>query len=532
MLKRKTIDRIRQLVYGPYGIVLILLLASFARLYALGSLPEGTYTDEAYGAYLAYGILTEGIDDWGYHFPVYFVAWGSGMNALYLYLGAIFFRLFGVSILVYRLPQALFGILAVFTLYRICEILFDRRFALFAAFALAVNPWHIQMCRFALESNLAPNVFLIGLMFLVLAIHGANRKATSYFCLAAAFLGLSLYAYALMWLFLPLFLVLTIVFLWRRRPAWKESFLFTGILFLLAVPLLLFLLINYGFLPEIRTSYFSIPKLTGFRGEELAFSNFILGAKKLFRLIFIEQGDGRVLLSFAPTGAYYYFTAPFMVFGLLAHAFFLIKKKRQAGEFDVSILMLLWFGTAFLVCACNASITMVHVNLVHIPACFYGAYGIWQVCKLLRKKWVPMLGVAAYGICFVYFFYIYSSSYGFPDFFGENVEEALLVAKEAAGEDGEITIVGFDDTFKYPNLLWREKFPIGDYAANKVMDGHPYFEELLEYGNYTFISHEFNVEEGKEDGVYLMKSYMMDEFEAMGFEVVQVGETYAVAVRK
>ena len=37
----------------------ILLLAALARLVYLGTHPEGTYTDEAYGAYLAYGILTE-----------------------------------------------------------------------------------------------------------------------------------------------------------------------------------------------------------------------------------------------------------------------------------------------------------------------------------------------------------------------------------------------------------------------------------------------------------------------------------------
>lgn len=30
--------------------------------------------------------MTEGIDNRGYRFPVYFVAWGSGMSVLYSYL--------------------------------------------------------------------------------------------------------------------------------------------------------------------------------------------------------------------------------------------------------------------------------------------------------------------------------------------------------------------------------------------------------------------------------------------------------------
>lgn len=61
---------------------LVLAVAAITRLVALEQYPRGTYTDEAYGAYIAQGLLQSGIDDRGYSFPVYFVAWGSGMNAL------------------------------------------------------------------------------------------------------------------------------------------------------------------------------------------------------------------------------------------------------------------------------------------------------------------------------------------------------------------------------------------------------------------------------------------------------------------
>ena len=161
---------VKEIVKSRIGIWLILFLAAVSRLIWLGSIPKGTYTDEAYGAYLAYGLLTEGMDDWGYRFPVYFTAWGSGMNALYLYIGSLFFRLFGVSLTVYRLPQALMGICAIYALYVLCREIFDIRMALLASLALAVNPWHIMMCRFGLESNIAPNLFLVGLMFLVLGV--------------------------------------------------------------------------------------------------------------------------------------------------------------------------------------------------------------------------------------------------------------------------------------------------------------------------------------------------------------------------
>ncbi len=167
------------------GIVIIIIIAACTRLIALEQFPSGTYTDEAYGAYNAWGLLTEGIDDRGYSFPIYLVTWGSGMNALYIYLGMFMFKIFGVSLFAYRIPQAVFGILAILALYFICENLFNKYVALIAAFALTVTPWHIMMCRFGLESNLAPNMFLIGLCFF---IWGINKKEI-YLIPAAIFWG-------------------------------------------------------------------------------------------------------------------------------------------------------------------------------------------------------------------------------------------------------------------------------------------------------------------------------------------------------
>lgn len=162
--------RLQTLVINNIGIILILLLAVCLRFIALGDYPAGTYTDEAYGAFIAKGLMEHGLDDRGYRFPVYFIAWGSGMNALYSYLGMLFFKIFGISLTIYRIPQALFGVLGILAMYVICLQLFSKKFALLASFALTITPWHIMMCRFGLESNLAPNMFLIALMFLVLGL--------------------------------------------------------------------------------------------------------------------------------------------------------------------------------------------------------------------------------------------------------------------------------------------------------------------------------------------------------------------------
>lgn len=56
------------------------------RLFALGSIPCGLNQDEAFAGYNAWALLHYGVDSSGYHNPVYFTAWGSGMNALESYL--------------------------------------------------------------------------------------------------------------------------------------------------------------------------------------------------------------------------------------------------------------------------------------------------------------------------------------------------------------------------------------------------------------------------------------------------------------
>lgn len=52
----------------------------------------------------------------------------------------------------------------------------------------------------------------------------------------------------------------------------RYSVLSVLLLFVLALPLLLFVLVNQGLLPEIALPWITIPKTQGYRGGEIAFS--------------------------------------------------------------------------------------------------------------------------------------------------------------------------------------------------------------------------------------------------------------------
>lgn len=504
-------------------LLLILALGACLRLIALDQYPQGTYTDEAYGAYISYGLLTGGIDDRGCHFPVYFIAWGSGMSVLYSYLGVLFFKLFGVSLLSFRLPQAIFGILTIGAIYITAKELLGRQAGLLSALALCVNPWHIMMCRFGLDANLAPGMFMIGFMFLVL---GLNKKHI-FLVPSAVFFGLTLYCYALTWLILPIFLIFSLLFclkpfLSSGRTLWLSALLLFG----LALPLLVFLAVNYDFIPEIRTSFLTIPKLTGFRGGELSLNHLKEGIKSFLKIVILEQGDGSELLSNTFTGCYYFFTTPFMIFGILYHILSLFRQIKS-GKTDLSFLFLAWLISAGMISVANTSLTMIHINMVHIPIIFYGAYGIYILGRLLKNKLVPYCCTAFYAVSLIFFAASYTqleSSF----FFDEKPYEAVQRAKELSHEDSLIIFFG-ETTYKYPNFLWREKCDINDYVRNAVYDGDPFFAKLWEYGCYRFIEDNITLAERDDRNVYILYTSRMGDFHELGFCVEQVNDSYAVA---
>lgn len=514
--------RVQKILADNVGIILILVSAACLRLIALGDYPAGTYTDEAYGAFIAKGLLTSGADDRGYRFPVYFVAWGSGMNALYSYLGMIFFKLFGISLTVYRLPQALFGVIAIFALYVVCLQLFHKKLALLAAFVLTVAPWHIMMCRFGLESNLAPNMFLLALMFLVLGL----KEKPGWLIFSAFFLGLTLYCYAITWVMIPLFFLLCLPFCWKWIPRKAETIVFIAVLFVLAFPLLLFLAVNLGLIPEICTSWFSIPKLTGFRGSELSSSHIKSGIQALITIVLVEQGDRKNLLSSLSTGSYYFFTTPFMIFGIIHHIVYLIR-NYQRGKNSLSLIFPAWLISAGFMSIINHDPTMIHINMIHIPIIFYGAYGVCQLAELLRNKVFLFACVFFWMVSCVFF----ATDYIGDDnghFYHDEPYEAVARAREIADENSKIVFFGYP-TYKFPNFLWKEQFDVADYAENAVLDNDTHFVELYEYKNYRYISDlSFdNVTAG--DDVYILFVNRMDDFAMRGFQVEQVNETYAVA---
>ena len=506
-----------------YGMLLLILgVAAVTRLAGLGKIPEGILPDEAYGAYNAWALMTEGIDSRGYGFPVYFVAWGSGMSVLYSYLAIPLFYFFGPTLTVYRIPQAVIGILGVYAAYVLGREIQEEKFGLFFAFVLAINPWNIMNTRFGLDANMAPDMFLIAVTLLVLAI----RKKPMYYVAAAIAMGLTLYCYALSWIVIPIFLLLFLLLYRKRIRIGKELIISIVVLGVMACPLLYFVGVNLNLLQEIKTRFFSIPKLLAFRGEEINIAHMIDSAKIVCKMLF-RQYDGVAYTACGKTGAYYFFTAPFWMLGIVLQLTGIVRSRKLEKK-PMEYVMLFWLVSAAVMCVLNEIVTVIHTNLIHIPIIFYGAYGIYKVCSYLKSKVFSgiCMGMLLFSFGIFAVWYVKDSEEYASYFVGKEAEEAIEMARSVS-ENGEFTIVE-PGTINFATILWEEKIPVTDYLNSVVYTGVPGWENPESFTGYRYVQ---TLDEAVEDGVYLIPIQYEEEMMHRNYQIITVNTDYSLAIR-
>ena len=91
---------------------LIIVVASFLRLYKITDVPPGVNRDEASIGYTAYSLLNTGKDEYGRAFPVSFESFGDWKLPFYIYAVMPLVSIFGLSEFAIRIPSSIFGILS------------------------------------------------------------------------------------------------------------------------------------------------------------------------------------------------------------------------------------------------------------------------------------------------------------------------------------------------------------------------------------------------------------------------------------
>jgi len=311
----------------------ILGTGAFFRLWRLGSNPPALFRDEAEKGYTALCLARLG----GYFYfdgppgamdlaftkwPVFIDVMGVHTSAIYQYSAAPFVGLFGLNEWTTRLPAALAGILtilAVFALVR--RWTGDEAGALLSAFFLAVSPWHVLFSRWAQQGIFLP--FLITCALILL--HKGIREREEYLAAVGFVFALAFYTYAVARLFIPLFVIILTIILWKELKPRRKWFYWGALAFTaISVPLLLFYMSGGRSERLSRIFLFGGGRTIAQSLHTLA-SNYYAHFSPAF-LFF--RGDRELRHSLPGMGQMYFFEAPLLIYGLW-HA---VRRKDAWGR--------------------------------------------------------------------------------------------------------------------------------------------------------------------------------------------------------
>ena len=331
-----------------YIVILLIIIGALLRLLFLGSIPTGLNQDEASAGYEAWSLLHYGMDRNGALWPVLFTAWGSGQNVLYSYISIPFIALFGLNETSLRLAMGILGSASLLIFWLMARKIRGVTFGLWALLVFTINPWHIMLSRWALESNLLPFMLLLGIYLLLIS----NKKPWLLVASAAVF-ALSLYTYGTAFILLPFFLAASSFVLIKRKEVKVRKFITALIVFLvLSLPIILCNYLNIIGYGEVKILDFTLPALTETRQSSVtslgggingAISNF-----KLFISILLKQSDGLPWNSIEPYGILYGPIGLMLsAIGILNYVIELIRKKTNKNEVYIFIALLSSFVAAF-----------------------------------------------------------------------------------------------------------------------------------------------------------------------------------------
>lgn len=484
---------------------IIFIIGFLVRLIGITNYPNGLNCDEASIGYEAYSVLNYGIDRNGNSWPVFLEAWGSGQNALYMYVIMPFVKILGLSKLSVRLPMAIIGCISLMVIYKLLQKTKNQKIAIVGLAFFAICPWHIMKSRYGLESNIFPDLSLWGAYFYIMALE--NKKMLQMY-IGSVLFGLCAYAYGTSYYFLPIFLILLfLILILKKKIKIKQAILSLTIVFIISLPIILMLLINTFDFKQITIWKITIPKLTSNRYETLTVlsSNHVIHTlinnfKDSIKIL-IFQNDGYNANTLKSYGIFYIFSVPITIIGFIN----CIKKKE-----NINLIFNIWFIVAFfLLFICEPNIN--RMNIIYIPLIYYTAIGIYEITQTI--KWTQYLLVLIYLFSFISFqIKYYKTDFTKTYTFFDNIENIIKYSNNIEAEK-----IYFQYAFKEPYIyiLFYNKGNTKEFIETvEYKNGIKGFDSVKAFGKYLFsLPKEINKDE---NAVYIMlktkeKDYDIDE---------------------
>ena len=471
-------------------LVLILLVGIITRVFKFGEIPIGINVDEAGIMYDAYCIANYGTDRFNNSFPVYMINFGGGQSALYTYIAAIFIKIFGFSLTVVRIPALFFSILYMIFAFLLVKDLKNKKLAILLEFLIVIVPWHFMQSRWAMDCNLMSAMMLISIYALV-----KSKNKIMYF-LAGLLFGITLYTYALSYIILPIALILLLGYmLYIKKIKLMDIIILFIPLILLAIPLILNLLVNWGVINEIKTPYISILKMWLFRTGEINLNNIFHNIIKMFQVMFAF--DINDYSTFPIFGTLYYISIPFAILGFIKSIKEVIKNIKEKS-FSLDIIMIVNFISVF-ICGILVEPGIERINAIYISLIYYIALGILYVSE--NRKYIFGTTIGLYIAFFIIFLCYYFGVYGKENTnlsFNNDVVSVAQYIEENEKYDNKYINMRLNASQQYIYTLIANKPSPKEFMKTANINERE--GRIFSYGKYIFYNIDIN-----DDTVYAIE---------------------------
>lgn len=457
-------------------LLVLFILAALSRVLWLGDAPGGLNQDEASTGYDAWALLSEGIDRHGLSWPVHFISWGSGQNALYAYLAIPVFAIDGPTVAALRFPAALLGVMGLWIFWRLGRRE-DQQLAIWALLVIASSPWHLMVSRWALEANAAPPLVLLATYCFVNA--GQNLR---WLAAGSSILALTVYAYGPAYFFAPLFMLCAWVIVARQQKFAFSWFALSGVAaFLIALPIMAFLVNNSIGTGHLHWGPISIPKYPSearYSGiflplAENGWSQIPQNANAVFQLLLGAQDDGLPWNASPYWGPQLWLLTPFLLLGF-GYAF---KGKKITDE-----LMAAWLICALITACCTAA-NINRINLIWLPALWLSARGFWLLREFTQWNRIAQATLFLLGVIFALYYFV-SWQKRITDNFFPGLGEALQTIQREAPSNEKLIVT---QQSIYTNVLFYLRPNPHDYVKTAdIPDPKSAFATVNGFSNVRF----------------------------------------------
>lgn len=507
-----------------YGLIAI-------RVIGFPQIPGGLNQDGVMGAVDAKALAEYGTDRFGTFMPAHFEAWGYGqMSVLLSYLTVPFIKIFGLTKLAMRLPMLLASLAGAAGIYGVVKKLFGEKTAMTALIFLAINPWHFMQSRWALDCNLFPHMFVIGLYFLISSF---NKKRNLY--ISMIFFGLCMYCYGVSFYMVPFFLLVSCTFLLaQKKVTWKDVFFCLLVYFGISWPIYGTMLINFMKWETVKLPFVTMQFFAGnVRSADILFfsenmgQQFVSNLKSLLNVVFLQKED-LIWNSIREFGTMYKCSLPFVILGAVSVLVGAVKEKDSNKKAGCQLLICFWIFSLL------AGVMINYVNVNRINIIFYihiifAAVGIYFVIKKWRITLYIILAV--YSIQSAMFFNQYFTTWA------ENMEttfyadfvDALEYAKGYDCDHYYITPdTQYEGSWNVSEILTLFVFDI-DARYYQGVDGLAENRNITYRDRFRYSNPPEDLYASPENTVYVTRSSIQELFPRERFSVTVFGD-YAVAV--